>query len=817
MTTERKLIVGIILLSVLIATSIAGMYAHALRALSEKSQEDVALLIREIEPTSPEKVGEKTSAGYSLSSSSIVSLGDRLSALAEKSGEDRFEAAVSESAERIKRSVDVSFKAARVLAESMSAYKWYCVRTEQEPDRRYIRSLLKDVLDSEKDFHGIWVGWEPDEFDGNDPAFINREFRDSDPDLPSPRNYESRGQFIPRFYKKGGRILECFLDDMYESGKDYYRGTLESGQEFLSEPYFRGDSRIVSFCVPIGYRGEIIGVLGVDVKTEVLARNLRSGSGTGSERKMLVSPDLKIILPSEPDFFPGNRVRTTSPHMISEVPGFETTAGYLKKGEKCTYTGRMFTENPDSPQMQIAHIPVFFGNDPRKWTFVFAVPEEQLKKPKEEVENAIEKLVQLMNEKVEDAKHDTRKLSSGPLKFTVFCILAGSAFGVLLAKYVNSLITRKEKKFEWILEAVPNPLCILDKEKSVLFLNGKAREIIPKSKGSYIGRPCAEVWNSDWEEHLKTQRSRPENGFQWKFHESLWNVHTHFLADSQGRKEGSVSFFENITDLEIIAETVERIHELSSESVNQVKEIMREGSRLYEESRKKTVSFEEISQNIEQMAARADQNAKSAESTDSITRNALQSLQTGQQRMSEMIEVMNLINTQGNNMKQVIQKIDEIAFQTNLLSLNAAVEASRAGAHGKGFAVVAEEVRNLAGRSAEAARETKDLIEKSNAQILGGVKTARETAEFYREIAVLLDRIKAGVESLAGESRFQCENVAKIGSTMQIPETPRRGDSPESYAFNAPAIAERLHEEMVAFSTKIHDSPKFLEIRRKAG
>jgi len=136
--------------------------------------------------------------------------------------------------------------------------------------------------------------------------------------------------------------------------------------------------------------------------------------------------------------------------------------------------------------------------------------------------------------------------------------------------------------------------------------------------------------------------------------------------------------------------------------------------------------------------------------------------QKGNQQMSEMLESMSKIVETSHNVSIVINTIEEIAFQTNLLALNAAVEAARAGKYGKGFAVVAEEVRNLASRSATAAKDTTLLIENSIKEVENGMKNSKQTAEILGEIVEKVETVNDIIDEIAKNSREQKDAVDEI-------------------------------------------------------
>jgi len=185
---------------------------------------------------------------------------------------------------------------------------------------------------------------------------------------------------------------------------------------------------------------------------------------------------------------------------------------------------------------------------------------------------------------------------------------------------------------------------------------------------------------------------------------------------------------------------------------------------LAQGSTEQAASVEQLSASIGEIAQKTKENATMAERAAILASTIMQNAERGNSQMNDMNQAVQEINQASQSISKVIKVIDDIAFQTNILALNAAVEAARAGQHGKGFAVVAEEVRNLAAKSAEAAKDTGGLIQNSMEKAELGAKIAGETAESLADIVSGISESSQIVGEIARSSEEQSLGISQINT-----------------------------------------------------
>lgn len=287
--------------------------------------------------------------------------------------------------------------------------------------------------------------------------------------------------------------------------------------------------------------------------------------------------------------------------------------------------------------------------------------------------------------------------------------------------------------------------------------------------------------------------------------------------------------FKRMTDN--INDVMANINTASEQVASGSKQVSDSSMALSQGATEQASSIEELTASIEEISSQTNNNAKNATQANDLAELAKKDAVQGNNRMGEMLSAMEDINESSSNISKIIKVIDEIAFQTNILALNAAVEAARAGQHGKGFAVVAEEVRNLAARSANAAKETTTMIEGSIKMVEDGTKIANETAQALNKIVDGVTKAAALVNDIAIASNEQALGIAQINQGIaqvsQVIQT-NSATSEESAAASEELSSQaellsgmvrrfKLKTSKISFSKNEEISPEVLKIIEQMG
>ena len=199
---------------------------------------------------------------------------------------------------------------------------------------------------------------------------------------------------------------------------------------------------------------------------------------------------------------------------------------------------------------------------------------------------------------------------------------------------------------------------------------------------------------------------------------------------------------------------------------------------LSQRTQEQASSLEEVASSMEEMTGTVGQNADNAHQANQLATAARQQADKGGDVVGRAVSSMYEISESSKKIADIIRVIDEIAFQTNLLALNAAVEAARAGDQGRGFAVVAGEVRNLAGRSATAAKEIKDLIQDSVSKVEEGTHLVAESGEALQEIVNSVKKVSDIIAEIAAASNEQSEGIGQVNrAIMQMDDMTQQNAS----------------------------------------
>ncbi|MDR0608475.1 MAG: methyl-accepting chemotaxis protein, partial [Planctomycetaceae bacterium] len=581
--------------------------------------------------------------------------------------------------------------------------------TEINPLEHDERDFLKDwtfkTVRENNRIQAAWFCWEPNAFDKSD---------------------QQKGRFAARSYRNNKSAIESG-DVVRPDTSAYYVKPFQSGQTVISTPYQRnGNGSVISISSPIRYRNKTLGVCGIDLKTDNWTKMLSQTL----ERHPLLKNNGKIYLIS-PD-----EIVTASNDLSAVGKTFRSDRDLISVTSTFVLTGKTWTVRLDVPKTDIEAS----GSQ-------FRTVHEKTLQTATSVKESLATAIQQSITELTKEQHDEEKRIGRLMFLTISVIFIAGFFAAWgITRIIRRHVENQENLYRQIVDAVPLPLLVVDTETTVLLKNKTAEQRKVKPSEDAL--------------KLLFQRNTPVTDISAGA--SHYKVHSQRLLNRQQQATGSVQTF---TDTTFQTQTSRQLHDIETiigKTKTDVNHIASLSDSLQNGLQQSTSRLSEMIEKVNRTSELTDSNGRNAADANQFTKDAVQAVSKGQRQMKEMIDSMHQICGMSEKMKKVIKTIDEIAFQTNLLALNAAVEAARAGTHGKGFAVVAEEVRNLASRSAKAAKETAELIESSNTQILGGAEVANQTAGALDEITKMIGGATELVAQIAETSTEQLSNVQEI-------------------------------------------------------
>ncbi|WP_024850614.1 methyl-accepting chemotaxis protein [Hydrogenovibrio kuenenii] len=237
-------------------------------------------------------------------------------------------------------------------------------------------------------------------------------------------------------------------------------------------------------------------------------------------------------------------------------------------------------------------------------------------------------------------------------------------------------------------------------------------------------------------------------------------VQGHYEADLGDMKDAINQSMDNLSRV------MGQVNSSIADIANDVRDMSGQNADLSSRIQQQAASIQETAATMEEMTSAVRNNAQNAKEANDLTLKASHKTNEGAEVMKQTIQAMTGIKESSDQIEQIIGLIDSIAFQTNLLALNAAVEAARAGEHGRGFAVVAGEVRSLAGKSADAAKEIKQLIDRSVAQVQDGTHLAEQSGQALSEISQAMTQVTEMVGEIATSSIEQSQGIEQLNQAI---------------------------------------------------
>jgi methyl-accepting chemotaxis protein len=640
---------------------------------------------------------------------------ERVSELQRKSALDQLQSLAGVQSGKVQAAFEVALDAARTMAQTFEVGKMPGPNGKPvlQLGRNQINAILLNVLEQNPEFNGTYSCWEPNALDGRDSEF--RTGKDG--------NNAVTGRFTPYWNRdaNGNIAVQPLVE--YDTYDKHPNGVLKGGWYITPRekhiesvldpfPYIVQGRKVwlTTLSVPIMVDGKFYGVAGSDYDltfVQKLSEEVDKGLMNGQGEVVILSPDGLVVAHSENPAFIGQHFKAALAN------GWEEVLKAVQGGESLANINR-------ETGMATALVPIHLGRTGRPWAVMIRVDQDVI----------------LAEANALGAALTDRGHSSALWQTVVSLAIAVAAIAVLwwAAGGIARPIRAAAHMADTIRSGDFSQRLKLDTADEVgqlaRALDGMADSL---EKAARVAEQIASG-ELDVEVALASDRDQLGGALQ----------------------KMTANLNEVLGQAQVVGEQIAS----GSTQVSDASQTLSQGAT------ESAASLEQITASMTEMASQTKLNAQNADQANSLSQGAKNAATRGSKLMEDMVAAMGAINRSGEDIAKIIKVIDEIAFQTNLLALNAAVEAARAGQHGKGFAVVAEEVRNLAARSARAAKETAALIENSAEKTRAGNEIAEKTEAALKGIVAGATKVSDLVAEIAAASKEQSEGIGQVNTGL---------------------------------------------------
>ncbi len=654
--------------------------------------------------------------GYSvyLASSTQQLVSNRVSQQAQDEALQTLQHLGGKYAGEIRAEFTKALEAARGMATTFAVAKMSAADNGGlEIGRDQVNAVLLNVLKSYPDFNGTYSCWEPDAIDGQDALFAGTQ----------NGNNDQTGRFTP-YWTRGadGKIavqplVEYDTLDKHPNGVlkgGWYIGPKENRRESVLGPlpYIVQGKQVwlATLSVPIVVDGRFMGVAGTDYNLDFVQKISQEVSGKlfdGQGEVAIISDQGLVVAESRHPNLIGEHFKQVLPD------DWQAALGSIQKGEELARL--------DDSGMVIVFAPIALGRTGKPWSMMLK----------------IDKDIVLAKAAALEAEMQTQSSRS---------MLQQIGVGVFISLLAVIAL--------WI------------SSRSVALPIRKAAQLAGAIQRGDFSQRLAHR-SADEVGQLSASLDRMAESLQQQVHvaerisQGDLTVDVRLASDDDQLGLALRRMVDNLNEL------VSQV-QLSSALINdKAGEVTRLSHDLSGGATESASAVTEISATINQMASQIRQTSEYAGEANSLSRDSERSARGGNELMATLKGAMQEINQSGQDITNIIRAIEEIATQTNLLALNAAIEAARAGEHGRGFAVVADEVRQLAARSAEAAQRSTRLIQESNARTVKGMELTDETAQALEAIVQGAAQVSQLVDEIASASSQQASGIEQVSLAIE--------------------------------------------------